>query len=382
MNVKFYLIATALVSMMSCSPKQGNSTGSGQSVDYSLATLEEVEPCLIPLDSMTSQETNYLQLINDSTLAFMNKPAFNICLVNLRDMSTSKIQLHQEGPHAINYVESFCYLNPDSIWIFESVKNNMTLVDSEGVVKQRLQLPRTDKNGKAFEYAVYPFTSTLTPYKVQGSKHILLGMTTVLPDGQKPGVTLIYNTENDSVATGNPYPAVYDNTDDFQNWNVMGHRLTHYAIMPDGNLLTCFPASDSLYAYNPGDGTRTAYFAGHKGGTDIHAASVTDYEAGQKSYVTQYAYQGVLYDSTEGAYYRFIRHPFDDFSMDNLRECFTKKPISVIILDDKMNVIGETLLPEELYYPGLSFVNSDGLHINVESEDDDFMKFRVFKLRR
>lgn len=382
MNVKIYLVAISLASMMSCSPKHGNSTDSTQSVDYTLASLEEAEPCLIPLDSMTSQATNYLQLINDSTLAFMNKPAFNICIVNLRDMSTSKIQLHKEGPDAITNVESFCYLNPDSIWIFESMTNKITLVDSNGIVKQRLKIPETDKNGNNHEYAAYPFTTTLNPYRVRGTKHILQGMTTRILDGQKPGVALIYDTDNDSVTTGNPYPPVYGNPEDLSKWDVMGHRLAHYTIMPDGNLLTCFSVSDSLYAFNPEDRTRTAYFAGHKGGTDIHSTSAADYEAWCRSYVTQYAYQGVLHDNSENTYYRFICHPFNDFSMENLRECFLKKPVSVIILDDKMNVIGETMLPEDKYYYDLSFVNSDGLHVNVVSDDDDFMKFRVFKLKR
>ncbi|MDE5635159.1 MAG: hypothetical protein K2I52_02485 [Muribaculaceae bacterium] len=45
-----------------------------------------------------------------------------------------------------------------------------------------------------------------------------------------------------------------------------------------------------------------------------------------------------------------------------------------------LNIIGEQILPEGRYYPLFTFVNSNGIHINMESEDDDYMIFRVFNL--
>lgn len=59
---------------------------------------------------------------------------------------------------------------------------------------------------------------------------------------------------------------------------------------------------------------------------------------------------------------------------------------AVMILDKDLNVLGETLMPENTYYPGNSFVSKDGLFISFSHPDnpaneEDLMSFEVFKLK-
>lgn len=103
-----------------------------------------------------------------------------------------------------------------------------------------------------------------------------------------------------------------------------------------------------------------------------------DPENSQLDYLRKYAYSNILYDKYAKLYYRFIRLPYEP-ETDNLDIEITKKPIAVIILDENFNIVGESELPIARYYPMHSFVDSEGLHINVVSEDDDYMTFKTFK---
>ena len=88
----------------------------------------------------------------------------------------------------------------------------------------------------------------------------------------------------------------------------------------------------------------------------------------------------MFYDAENDVYYRLLRLPLESYDKDDLRIEIRRKPIAVIILDGELNKIGETVLPQDSYNPSNTFVTSAGLHVNVESQDDDLMKFRVFKL--
>lgn len=90
----------------------------------------------------------------------------------------------------------------------------------------------------------------------------------------------------------------------------------------------------------------------------------------------------MLYDKYNKVYYRMLRLPVEDYDVDtDFNEAIKYKPIAVIVLDEKFHIIGESVLPEGSYLPGHCFVTPVGLFVNSESDDDDYMKFRVFKLK-
>lgn len=56
-----------------------------------------------------------------------------------------------------------------------------------------------------------------------------------------------------------------------------------------------------------------------------------------------------------------------------------------MILDKDLNILGETPMPENTYYPGNSFESKEGLfisigHPNNPENEEDLMSFEVFKL--
>lgn len=259
----------------------------------------------------------------------------------------------------------------------------MTLIDSDGVIQSKTQLPQTNKDGSLPQFSVLPYATTTAPYTVKGNMHILQGMCGMSSAGQTPGVTAVYDVFGDTLITGNPYPKVYGKANELiKKWSVFGYLHAPYTLSPDGGIVTSFAASDSLYVYYPDTGERVAYFAGYLKPTNIKPGNIKDRDSESIHFLTHYNYGGILYDNNENLYYRIIRLPKKDFDYDKLNEEVANKTCAIIILDSDFNVIGETILPEDTYYPMHSFANSDGLHIRTLSDDDDFLKFRVFKKKR
>lgn len=151
-------------------------------------------------------------------------------------------------------------------------------------------------------------------------------------------------------------------------------------MMPDGNWLINYPASDSLYVYNPSTGIRYSAYAGYSKPTNITRGDFTNQQEKAINQFRQYGYYGVLSDPINIVYYRIIRLPKENYDIDNYKEESKTQRLAVIILDSDLNIIGESLLDDGAYYPLFCFVDSKGLHINAESEDDDFMIYRTFRL--
>lgn len=355
--------------------------GNGENGHDMTASMEEVSETLIPLDSTITQQTGYFQQLDDTTIIFLNRPTYELCTVNLSNNKINKTKIFTEGPNAVNSIDAFCYVGPDSIWLYASWGKELYMIDTAGVVKTHFGIPQTKPDGTPLEYATGPFPTGESPYRVIGDTHILQGWGSI-QEGSLPGVTMVYNASDSSVTTGNPYPEIYGSSDELTEWSLMAYRLTSYALTPSGMILTNFPASDSLYVYNPQTRERTAFFAGHSTPTNITHGKITDQESMLTNYLERYRYPAVFYDRFNDVYYRLLFHPLDNYNKDDLNNEIHRKPLSIVILDGDLNVIGETDLPQDTYYVSNSFVTPEGLHLQVYSEDDDFMRFRVFKLNR
>lgn len=377
--LKLAISSISLASFLAISCTSGQNKGAEMT-----ATMEDVDETAIPLDSTTTQEFSYLQQLDDSTIIFLNRPTFELCKANVLTGAMERIQLQNSGPNAVNGIDAFCYVSPDSIWLFASWGGKLFLIDSEGTKIAQTALPVTEPDGSLPGYTVAPFPRTTSPYAVIGNTQILQGWGRQPEEpGQTMGTTMIFDASDETATTGNPYPEYYGTTaDEISEWDLMGYQLTGYTLTPALEILTNFPASDSLYLFNPKTLTRKAYFAGHSEPTNIRKVSFDDQEGQFTYYLSQYRYAGVVYDKFNDVYYRFLYHPVEDYDKDDLRTEFFKMPLSVIILDNEFNVIGEADLPRDVYYLAGTFVTPKGLHIQVLSDDDDFMKFRVFKINR
>lgn len=372
--VMLAFLSAGILSLPACMPK--NRTIEGE------LTMKEVAALELPLDSITTQETSYMQLVDDSTLAFFNKPTYDICLYNLNSrFMESRINLKREGPNAVNGIDAFYVAGKDSLWLYASWGRIIYLLDGTGILREKKEITEDSEKsiGSHPHYSVSPFPTTTAPYIVTNGKHILQGMDGITLNGTLPGATLIYNWEANKATTGNPYPSIYGEADKIQdNWDTFGYRETYYTLNPRHEIVTSFPASDSLYVYSPDNGTTRGYYAGYSGKVNISPGVPSDPDKKVRKFISQHQYSGILYDKFNHLYYRIIRLPGNE-NTDNVRKELSKKPVGIIILDDNFNKVGEYMLPDDRYYTMNAFVSTNGLHVNTFSENDDIMTFRVFK---
>ena len=95
-------------------------------------------------------------------------------------------------------------------------------------------------------------------------------------------------------------------------------------------------------------------------------------------------YGGVFYDKYRELYYRIATGGIEEINATFLsREIYDSKPISVIILNNKFEKIGETLLPSKTHDPLGVFVGPEGLYIsnsNLENPNlqENLLSFSVY----
>ena len=104
-------------------------------------------------------------------------------------------------------------------------------------------------------------------------------------------------------------------------------------------------------------------------------------------YMEKPKYFHMMYDRYRNVYYRFAEMPCklakDETPYDNFAP--KAREFSVIILNDKFDIIGETKFPGNKYFYRMSFVGKDGLYISENNFanpefDENKLVFSCFKL--
>lgn len=97
-------------------------------------------------------------------------------------------------------------------------------------------------------------------------------------------------------------------------------------------------------------------------------------------YMENIVYGGLFYDEYENIYYRIVTLPTN---MDKKKKTnLYNKKLQIIALDSSYNIIGQYNIKDNDYISGYCFLSNEGLHIKTNSDNDDIMKFKTFKLHK
>lgn len=325
------------------------------------------------LDASISQEINYLQVVNDDTVAFFNKPDYSIRYFRISDgHEVGKTQLYREGPHALRGVQGFCYVSPDSVWVYEYWESHLVRVNARGEIAET----RKVKDGLSSPlYGVFPFPMTDTPILRWGNRLILQGMDGLTGEGQLPGCTQIYDLADGTTTCANGYPSVYGDPDkNAKNWGAFSFRQVPYTMGPEEELVLSYPADDSVRVFRLSTGQTRSFPARYSKKTAAcQPMTSPSVQADTEQYLDQYLYAGIVYDKYRHFYYRLVLLPLEDYDLNDAKT--QQKQLAVMILDESFRVVGEFELPKDTYKYRNLFVSREGLHVNALSEDDDFLRF-------
>lgn len=353
--------------------------------DYTLVAKED--KCF-PLDSETVQLSDYLQLIymdGKLVFSFINNYDNSIVLYDYGTVKNmGKIKFEQEGSNGVGSITSYLFLNKDSIYLYDRMARYLYLTNDSSHVKdkKRIDIVRRLKGDSIFAPSEL-FPRTNSPILKIGDELLLSGTLFYEFEGENDSnrpVMAFYNLQKNTLRYSDSYPSMYHSG----NWGgSFTYRFPYYTLSPNNELVISFAADHNIRVHHVDSLQYHEFYAGTKEDIVIEPVEKSlDFEhfspeADRDHYVHSLNYGCIHYDSYREVYYRLAGHP--DSSIDP-KEGVLRKPMSVTILDKNFQIVGETMLPQELYLLNQCFVGPDGFHIQVESEDDDIMRFKTFGL--
>lgn len=382
--IKHIILGTLLGGLVcSCSYKKNDRVH--RTEDYSL--IVKADKCF-NLDSETVQTTEYLQLFKSGEeiiLSFVNEYDNSIVLYDYATgENMRKIKFEREGANGINSVTSYLIINEDSIYLYDRTTHLLSLANDRSIVKdkKRINIVRCLKGDSIFAPSEL-FPRTNSPILKIGDELLLSGTLFYEFEGENDSnrpVMAFYNLQKNTIRYSDSYPSMYHSG----NWGgSFTYRFPYYTLSPNNELVISFAADHNIRVHHVDSLQYHEFYAGTKEDIVIEPVEKSlDFEhfspeADRDHYVHSLNYGCIHYDSYREVYYRLAGHP--DSSIDP-KEGVLRKPMSVTILDKNFQIVGETMLPQELYLLNQCFVGPDGFHIQVESEDDDIMRFKTFEL--
>lgn len=340
----------------------------------------------LQIDSQTSN-------VSDGLVAFSTDRdwLFNVNYTNneiqLYDLNSKTLQKRMvfdvEGPEGVEYISGIHVQSLDSIFLFGYPMRNLQMTDTSGHIKANYKYDPPLGYTAAFVHnAHFNYTPILMENKLLVNTRFEANLREVTDDtlATKAFSYTIDLKSSEVDLLPITWPAGY---------NASGPKLLDFSMAAtDKMLVYSLVADHNLYVADLNGNfikrvdAKSQYvdqsFPSFNEGTDGFSAMKYVYASDR--------YERILYDKYRGVFYRFV---FPKVEVQNEEEInklrrFPRK-FAVMILDKDLNVLGETLMPENTYYPGNSFVSKDGLFISISHPDnpkneEDLMSFEVFKL--
>lgn len=338
----------------------------------------------IPLDSETINIFKTIQYCdNDCSECLLALNENNNSIYRYDFADKSMIKLRSFDKRFFGKLQGFRYCSDDSLFTFSYSKGVLShySLRTDSLVGS-INIRAIEHKDKS-QILPFPYPSTTSPII---SSHGYVWMSGMVygesldeNENNRPGLIRV-DIDRKDVRYFVNYPWMYQK----MNWGGgLVYRTPYYDIAKN-NIVVSFSASNELCVYSIDDGTMTFPYAGSamfdkipaypksKRNIFISEEDVWDW------YMDNPSYEGVLYDRYRDVYYRFVRMP----AGEELRNCAgNRKPVSIVILNADMEVVGETRLDSSVYYmPSNCFVSRDGLNIQVVTKNEDELYYETYKL--
>lgn len=350
--------------------------------------MSDGELVSLQIDNQTSNVSDGLvsfQDENGSWLFNVNQSNNEIQLYNLDSKKLEKRMVFDlEGPQGVPNILGIHVQNMDSIFLFGYPMRNLQLTDTSGRIKTNFKYEPPLKYTGAFVHnAHYNYTPILSENKLLVNTKFEGDLRTIEDDTlASKSLSYTIDLENSEV---NLLPITWP-----AGYNASGSKILEFSMASDDEkLVYSLVADHHLYVADmEGNLIKTVYAKSQYVDESFPSFNeATDRFKTMKYVYASDRYERLLYDEYRGVFYRFILPKIDvenEEEFNQLRR-FPRK-FAVMILDKELNILGETLMPENAYYPGNSYVSKDGLYISINHPDnpgneEDLMSFEVFKLK-
>jgi hypothetical protein len=354
------------------------------------------------LDRESVQQNRCIQLVEDVFsdsiyFTFLNTYNYSIYFYDFKTGKfLRKIKLDKEGPNGVNpYAHDGYYIaSYDSIYYYSHRNHSLYLLNHKGEKYHTINYMTNyyDKmklwKEKDFQKNRIPpmvQLSTGQPmYKTDGIIYLCGQVTEELGKVDSLNLLLLttIDTRNgDSIAFHFGYPKSYGEG----NWGEAYFREVFWCMNPTNkSFVVSFP--NDHYIYQTDLKQVNKIYAGSMYAGDIKSidtpAFIMPKSRRLSHYFENYSYSSVIYDRYRNVYYRMVEHPWKDYNTDMDWRPWLKQ-VSIIILDENFNFMGETKLDMEYRFVALQFmVTEDGLLLYKQTDDEDEWVYDLFTLTK
>lgn len=191
---------------------------------------------------------------------------------------------------------------------------------------------------------------------------------------------------NDLQPTRFCYPSVFEVEEVLRTWSCEDEHSYDYT---GEEVAVSFKQTDSIYVSSDFQNVK-GYFAKSRHAPNLipklYNAQIDNKDRLRKA-AMEYDYWHLMYDKYRKVFYRFVRHPYEfpperNAMIDEDRG----RVFSIVILNNKYEIIGETIFPGHTYHYKQCFVGKKGLYISLNNQDnpifsEDELFFQCLELK-
>lgn len=394
-SCKLAIIISILVCTRCSSSSEDHKSHLLQRVDSH--TLVEDRKVSIPIDSITinigafqyfpnqKEKSEYITLLNNNTnkLQFYKWPSGNF----YKEISI---------PEGVGSPSHFYIQNLDSIFLVDGHYFRLTQIDSTGtliksyrLLNDQLDYENIEKHppplATAIKYCGTPVPDNRNPIQIVGDSIFIRCYPWM--DPFKEGyfeigkVKLSLNLKSNQISYFMPYPEIFKEKSDTYPTQFYNESCTYNDITK--KFIFSFPADNYLYEVTTNGEISKAYWAGSKYFEEVPPLQhkTADNIKHAEHTFNNFHFERLVFDKYNNVYYRLVWHPDtkNKFSFSNPGEPFRPR-LSIIILDNAFQRIGETLLPISVTNTFM-FATEEGLFIQSDIDNTSEINFTLFKLK-
>lgn len=380
-----YILFCLPILIISCSESGKNS--------HEFYLEESSNSISLSIDTSISHYIKALFVFTDkegeSYLVFQNDKKPEILFYDIKSQKLfHRLGLELYGSNGVGYTLGFYVKDWDEVYITSLHRNEIYIVDRNGRIKRKIdykkyseELPMTAFQSMSFGYTPILLIDnrlyiTQHPNRAFGDEIL-----------EKSPVTIVLDTlERKAISSEFTFPLL---TSSENYYKTLSTEFNFSRIFDGERIIYSFGGDEHIYITNKENELKDRKNAKSK---YLPLLSVKAYNLSGINSLKKIneipGYGNLIYDEYRDVYYR-VAYPETELANDeNFGDVwqYGRKKFSIIILDKDLEVIGETLFPEEIFVSTLLFVLEDGLYIcdnyfKNPDYDDNILSFRRFDLK-
>ncbi len=283
----------------------------------------------------------------------------------------------------LNVYSGFNYINDDTILVYNYQEKFIFVINHNGDVFAKWSLPRNNKKIKWL-----PSANALNASRIGFYSPTIVVSGGILGSLYESGLDNIPVSEKLDINT-EKWKIELTYTDKYLKQNLGAIYLNRIYTTTDnsGHFLYSFPVDEKVYRFNS-DFTvcDTLFIQSRYDNGRVEECDKSQKEIEQDDnyeiqyFVSQLSYSNILYDPYRDLLIRVVNHPLNNWKRD---EVFIQ-PRSFIICDANGKVLSESCILTDysnLYFDNMH-ISSKGLVVAERSDDENYISFRCYNIRK